>query len=357
MKTRCYSHLILISALAGACAAYSQQPPDSVTSDSMANTAMGTNALLNLDDGGCHNTASGEGALYSNNSGSYNTATGFSSLYSNTTGNNNTAAGYESLYSNSTGSNNTGDGYQALYSDTTGNFNTASGVEALYRNSEGVQNSGYGSYALYQNGRGNYNTAVGSHALYSNAGGSSNVALGFKAGYYVTSGSNNIDIGSPGGAGDNAVIRIGTVSGTGQSAQTAIFLAGAGAALSGNTAPLSVNTATGQVGIAGSSERFKTDIVPMGTTTSKLDQLQPVTFRYKNDARGTHQYGLIAEEVARVYPELVVHNAKGEIISVRYDELAPMLLNEVNQQKQQLADQAMQIQRLEAAVFREAPRP
>jgi hypothetical protein len=353
MKTHYFSHLVLIGAFAAAGAAYGQQPPDSVTSDSMANTAMGTDALLNLnlDEAGCHNTAAGEDALYSDTNGSYNTATGFSSLYSNTSGNNNTAAGYESLYSNSTGSNNTANGYQALYSATTGNYNTASGAEALYRNSAGVQNSAYGSYALYANGRGNYNTAAGSYALYSSTTGSSNVAVGFKAGYYLTTGSNNVDIGSPGAAGDSAVIRIGTVSSTGQSTQTAIYLAGANAAITGATAQLSVNSLTGQVGIAGSSERFKTDIAPMGSTTSKLDQLQPVTFRYKSEPRSPRQYGLIAEEVAKVYPELIVRDAKGLILSVRYDELAPMLLNEVKQQKQELAEQAMQIHRLEAAVF------
>src|SRR5580658_10545118 len=127
-SAKAYSVLVcLISAMATP--ALAQQPPDTVTSDSMANTAMGTGALLhvNLDENGCHNTASGEDALYSDTSGSYNTGTGFSSLFSNTSGNNNTAAGYESLYYNSTGSNNTANGYQALYTSTTGNNNTASG--------------------------------------------------------------------------------------------------------------------------------------------------------------------------------------------------------------------------------------
>jgi hypothetical protein len=352
MKILYHSYLILIGALAAAGAAYGQQPPDPVSSDSMANTAMGTNALLNvnLDEAGCHNTASGEDALYSDTNGSYNTATGFSSLWANTTGNNNTAAGYESLYSNSTGSDNTASGYQTLYSDTTGSYNTGSGAEALYRNSEGVQNSAYGSYALYQNGRGNYNTAVGSHALFANIG-SSNIAVGFKAGYNLTSGSNNVDIGSPGVAGDSAIIRIGTISSTGQSTQTAVYLAGASAGISGNTAQLSVNTVTGQVGVAASSERFKTEIAPMGSATSKLDRLRPVTFRYKSEPRSPQQYGLIAEEVANVYPELIVHDSNGHILSVRYDELAPMLLNEVQQEKQQLAAQAAEMRELKAAML------
>jgi hypothetical protein len=123
MKTLYQSHLILISAFAVAGAAFGQPPPDPVTSDSLANTAMGTNTLLNvsLDESGCHNTASGEDALYSDTSGSYNTATGFSSLFSNTTGSNNTASGYDSLYYNSGGNNNTATGYNSLYYNSAGN--------------------------------------------------------------------------------------------------------------------------------------------------------------------------------------------------------------------------------------------
>jgi hypothetical protein len=109
-------------------------------------------------------------------------------------------------------------------------------------------------------------------------------------------------------------------------------------------------SSTGQLGLLSSSERFKTAITPMGATTGKLDELRPVTFQYKTDPQGARQYGLIAEEVAEVYPELVVRDAKGKIISVRYDELAPMLLNEMKQQNQRLRAEAEQNRQLAAQV-------
>jgi len=387
MKTLYQAPLILIGAFALAGAAFGQQPPDLVISDSLANTAMGTNALLNvsLDESGCHNTASGEDALYSDTSGSYNTATGFSSLYSNTTGSNNTASGYDSLYYNSAGDNNTASGYnslyynstgnnntaagyntlyfnstgsnntaagmdalysntagadntaagyEALYSNTTGTYNTASGAGALYHNLSGQQNTASGVYALHNNRSGNSNTSIGVDALYSNTSGASNIAQGYKAGYNLTTGNYNIDIGNLGVAGESGVIRIGTSA---QQVQT--FIAG----INNSTvtgAGVVVDPVTGQLGVLASSERFKTAIAPMGSVTAKLAQLRPVSFRLKSDAKGTRQFGLIAEEVAKVYPELVIRNASGRIDGVRYDELAPMLLNEVQQQQSKIATQS-----------------
>jgi len=304
MKTLCQSHLILI-ALVVAGAAYGQQPPDPVISDPLANTAVGTDALLNvnLDEAGCHNTASGEDALYFDTSGSYNTATGFSSLYSNTTGSNNTAAGYESLNSNSTGGDNTASGYDALYANTMGSNNTASGVSALQNNTTG----------------------------------SNNIAEGYQGGYNLTTGSNNIDIGNVGVAAESGVIRIGT-----KGIQKETVIAGIyNHPLSGNVV---VVNDFGRLGVqAVSSERFKTAIEPMGSNTEKLQQLRPVTFHLKTDPHGDLQYGLIAEEVAKVYPEMVIRGEKGRIDGVRYDELAPMLLNEVQRQQQKIEEQAARL--------------
>jgi trimeric autotransporter adhesin len=101
-----------------------------------------------------------------------------------------------------------------------------------------------------------------------------------------------------------------------------------------------VINSSGQLGVVVSSERFKTAIAPMGSNTAKLQQLRPVIFKLKTDTKGTLQYGLIAEEVAKVYPDLVVRDQKGRIDGVRYDELAPMLLNEMQQQKQTIAAQS-----------------
>jgi hypothetical protein len=350
---KAYLLICLFSAIATP--ALAQQPPDTVTSDSMANTAMGTDALLhvNLDESGCHNTATGEDALYSDTSGSYNTATGFSSLFSNTTGNNNTGFGFQSLYFNTTGIDNAASGYQALYKNTTGTFNTASGSGALYANttadystafgyqalynSTAGSNTGSGYQVLYANTSGGNNTASGVHALANNTTGSSNVAVGWHAGYNLTTGSNNVDISNVGVAAESGAIRIGT-AGT----QTRAFVSGIyGTSVSGSA--VMVNS-SGQLGVVVSSERFKTDIAPIGSGSAKLQTLRPVTFHLKTDPNGAVQYGLIAEEVAKVYPELVVRDDTGRIDGVRYDELAPMLLNEMQEQQKVVAAQSARIE-------------
>ena len=184
--------------------------------------------------------------------------------------------------------------------------------------------------ALFGNKTGNFNTASGTDALYSNTSGSTNIAEGYKAGYNLTTGSNNIDIGSPGVAAESGVIRIGTITGT-TSTQSAAYIAGINGIPVSSGVPVVVGT-NGQLGVASSSERFKTSITPMGSSTEKLGQLRPVTFQYKSDPHGAKQYGLIAEEVANTYPELAVRDQQGHVISVRYDELAPMLLNEAQKQ-------------------------
>jgi Chaperone of endosialidase len=306
-SAKAYSGLIcLISAMATS--ALAQQPPDTVKSDSMANTAMGSNALLhvNLSESACHNTASGEEALYSDTSGSYNTATGYSSLFSNKTGDNNTATGYQSLYHNSTGSNNTASGYEALFQSTTGFDNTAAGAGALQ-----------------------YVTT-----------GNNNIAVGYQAGYHLTTGINNIEIGNKGLASDYNMIRIGV-----EGLQAKTFIAGIyKTSVSGSA--VMVNS-SGQLGVVVSSERFKTDVAPMGSHTAKLQALRPVKFHLKSDPNGVLQYGLIAEEVAKVYPELVVRDERGRIDGVRYDELAPMLLNEMQEQQKMLAAQSAKIAALD----------
>lgn len=268
-------------------------------------------------------------------------------------GKGNTALAADALEFNNTGSYNTGTGYQALGSNKTGNYNSASGYQALYENVSGAQNAAYGAYALRDAQQGNYNTAAGVYSLFGDTTGSSNVALGYKAGFNITTGSNNIDVGSPGMAGDVAVIRIGTIA-AGESTQTAVYIAGAGAQLTASPdsiMPLAVNVQTGQLGTQVSSERFKTAIEPMGASTDKLEELRPVIFRYRSAPNGAPHYGLIAEEVARVYPELVVRDPKGQIMSVRYDELAPMLLNELHKQKQLNDSLIAQVRELQSAVF------
>jgi Chaperone of endosialidase len=290
-----------------------------VESDAYFNTAMGFQALINTETGANDNTATGYAALTGNLTGSDNTATGYLALATSTYGVENTATGSEALNSNTSGSVNTASGANALNSNTTGSYNTASGTSALYANTTGASN-----------------TASGVDALGSNTTGNGNIALGYSAGYKVTTGANNIEIGNAGeatdgAAGNDGVIRIGTPG-----SQKQAFIAGI--ETSKITGSAVYVTAAGRLGVLASSERYKTAIEPMGANTAKLAQLRPVTFKLKIDAEGTVQYGLIAEEVAKVYPELVIRDANGRIDGVRYDELAPMLLNEVQKQQAKLAE-------------------
>jgi hypothetical protein len=296
------------------------------------NAAFGSSALA-FNQVGTSNVAVGYGALY-RNTASNNTAIGWQSLNANSSGAANTASGAAALFANTTGSNNTGSGYYALQANTTGIDNTASGYEALYTNKVGTENTAFGVNALYGN-LASYNTAVGYDSLHKNTSGKYNVAMGWEAGFALTTGSHNIDIANPGEstdgiAADSGVIRIGTQMPT--ALQTLTYIAGIydNTSVSGLAVVIDSN---GQLGTVSSSERFKTAIAPMGSNTAKLQQLRPVTFRYKADPQGTMRYGLIAEDVAKVYPELVIRDGSGRIDGVRYDELAPMLLNEAQRQQ------------------------
>src|SRR3984885_8123099 len=366
MKSLRKSSLVLFAMCAMAEAAFAQVPASNDTSDGDGNTGMGNGALGGTggNNTGSDNTASGSGALYANTSGGYNTASGYQALTANTTGSYNAAMGYltlpynqggnynaaigaGALYSNLEGSDNTASGYQALHGTTNGGYNTATGMNALYSNETGNYNVASGYQALYTN-KGTANTATGVEALFRNTTGRYNIAEGYKAGLNLTTGDYNIDIGSEGTAGDSETIRIGTQSNS-QSTQKATFIAGITNATVAPMGTLAISS-SGQLGIVSSSERFKTAIAPMGSVTSRLDELRPVTFQYKSEPHGARQYGLIAEEVAKVYPDLVVRDAKGQILSVRYDELAPMLLNVVQEQEQRAAEQAEEIRVLQVAV-------
>jgi hypothetical protein len=192
------------------------------------------------------------------------------------------------------------------------------------------------------------NLAFGGGALYSNVTGSNNIAIGINAGYAVT-GSNNIDIGHRGTAGQNGVIHIGA-----SPTQTAVYIAGISTTqLTG--APVYVNS-SGQLGVLASSERYKTAIQPFGDAADRLAALRPVSFHLKNDPKGVVQYGLIAEEVDKVYPELVIHDDEGKIQGVRYDELAPMLLKDAQRKQRAIDAQAARIENQAGKIANQAAR-
>jgi endosialidase-like protein len=322
------------------------------TSDGSGNTAGGTNALktvaggsnntafglgaLQLNITGGNNTSIGWQALVNNTSGSGNTATGTSALFINTDGGNNTAIGNNALEANN-GSNNTATGFNALAQNAGGTKNTAMGVSTLTSNLSGNSNTAMGYIALAGNSVGAKNTAVGFKALNLSTG-SQNIGIGSKAGIHLQSGNNNIYLGSPGDPGvstESLTMRLGGV-------QQTTFIAGINTATVSD-ATVNIDTITGQLGIATSSARYKRDIAPMGAQSEKVLDLRPVTFAYKEDAHHVKHYGLIAEEVATVYPELVTHTATGEVQAVRYQELIPMLLNEVQRQRQAIKLQEQQL--------------
>src|SRR5439155_97496 len=220
----------------------------------------------------------------------------------------NTAEGEHALFSLITGFNNTAIGFKSLFSLTTGNNNTASGFEALNNNSTGSDNTATGIQALQNNTTGNNNTAIGFVALLSNTTGSDNIALGFQAGQNLTTGSNNIDIGNLGVAGDSKRIRIGT-AGT----QTKTFIAGiSGATVAGGVGV--IVGSNGQLGTVVSSNRFKDAIKPMDKASEAILALRPVTFYYKKelDPDGIPQFGLVAEQVEKVNPDLVARDEEGK---------------------------------------------
>ena len=371
------------------------------------NTAEGQNALLNLTiGGGFWDTALGAQALHNATTGSFNTAVGLNALYFNN-GNNNVAVGSQTLQQNLTGGSNVGVGLQALYSNSSGNMNTAVGHQALMSNGEsgntaigyqaligntsghfktgvgfqaassgdtntwntavgyqadlsstGPSNDAFGFQALLHTAGGGFNAGFGVLALADNVSGSLNSALGVGAGEHIT-GSGNVDIGYlvTGLAGESNTTRIKNIGSTFQN--TGIYV----------TLDVVGGTKLGYVNL--SSRRYKDEIKPMDKASEAILALKPVTFRFKKEFDPTHGpgYGLIAEEVEKVNPDLVSHNDKGEVMTVHYDAVNAMLLNEflkehrkveeleatVAQQQKgmevltaQLKEQASQIQKVSA---------
>ena len=317
-----------------------------------ANTAVGWYSLFS-DTEGSFNTATGAGTLLFNTAGS-NTAFGAAALLFNTTGEDNTAVGTAALLNNANGIVNTAVGSGALRDNTDGNFNTAVGQQALTRNTSGQENTAVGFAALANHPPGNFNTAVGTSALLNTTGientavgghalqnstGSSNIALGFNAGGGVTTANGVICIDRLGANVDNTTW-INHVYGV--------------TTQSGMTAPVIVSN-TGQLGTVSSSRRFKHDIRPMENASEAILELKPVIFHYKSDETNTPQFGLIAEEVAAVNPDLVMPDENGNIYSVRYEQINAMLLNEflkehrkVEKLEATVADLAEQLQKITA---------
>jgi hypothetical protein len=300
------------------------------------NTAMGSGALSGNTTGD-RNTAMGVGALVANSTGASNTAVGVSALRNNTTAAFNTAVGHNALVNNN-GNNNTAIGYQALHGNTDGVENTANGYQALYSNATGEYNAANGFEALFNNTTGSENTANGYQALYSNATGVDNTAIGYWAGYDVTGGG-NVCIGAfeYGVAGEYNTTRIKNIYYS-VASDRAVYV-----------------NFDNKLGTLASSRRYKEEIKPMDKASEALLGLKPVTFRYRQELDPHHvpMFGLIAEDVEKVNPDLVTRNKEGEAETVRYEAVNAMLLNEFLKEHRKVEEQEATITQVKSTVAKQ----
>jgi hypothetical protein len=337
MKTRILPVLIIFSLVCFVLLpnAYAVVPPPDGGYPNFT-TAEGQNALFSLTTGAA-NTAVGWFSLKSVTTGSFNTGVGAGTLVLNT-GDENTATGVGALLLNTTGAFNTANGTVALLNNTEGGFNSAFGWEALSSNTTGGSNTAIGNTTLQNNIDGFSNTAIGGGALNSNTTGGSNTALGTLAGSAQTTGSSNVYIGAgvTGVAGESNACYIASIFGAGVGAgTTAVFV-----------------DSNGKLGTNFSSRRFTEENRPMEGASEALFSLRPVAFRYKKeiDPAGTPQLGLVAEDVDKVNPDLVVRDKEGKPYSVRYDQVNAMLLNEFLKEHRKVEQQQAAIAQLESAV-------
>ena len=230
---------------------------------------------------------------------------------------------------NTIGSWNTATGISALGLNTTGSGNTANGFEALGSNTIAIGNTAIGYHALFNNTTGDRNTANGESALYYNTTGYSNIAVGRRAGVSVTTANNVISIGAD-------VV--------GENVSNSCYIGGIFGQTSSGGAAVFVNS-NGKLGTVTSSRRFKGDIKPMNDASEALLALKPVTFRYKKeiDPKGVPQFGLVAEEVEKVNPKLVVRDKDGKVNTVRYEAVNAMLLNEFLKEHKRVEEQQVTI--------------
>jgi hypothetical protein len=279
------------------------------------------------------NNGEGIGVLVSRTSGIWNTGTGFEALNQLTSGNQNTATGL-----------------RALFHDISGGYNTATGVYSLFGNLTGFFNSATGGYALAQNTIGSNNTAIGDNALVNTTGGN-NTAIGSGALGNSTTGNDNTALGIGAGGGVTTANQVIAIGATGANVDFSCFIGHIRGVTTANAdaVPVLIDS-DGQLGTVSSSRRFKSEIRAMDNASKAILALKPVTFHYKSDKTGTPQFGLIAEEVAEINPDLVVRDEDGEIYSVRYEAVNAMLLNEFLKEHKTVQEQGATIAELKKEI-------
>lgn len=280
-----------------------------------------------------------------------NTAVGNSAMRDATSTESSTAVGVAAMQHITGGSNNTALGAFSMLSTTMGVGNVAVGRSALLRNETGDENTAVGTLALLSSSAANRNTAIGYRALFATEG-SGNIAVGEGAGSLHNNGFNNVYIDHPGEGSESNTIRIGD-------GQVETYIAGISGRTSSSGTAVFINS-QGKLGTTTSSRRFKERIAPLEDVSARIQALRPVTFLYKpdfDDGTRLKQYGLIAEEVAEVLPDLVVRDEHGRAETVRYHFLPTLLLAEVQRlerertdQHRRLTQQAREIEELRAMV-------
>ncbi len=287
------------------------------------NTFVGVNAG-NFTTAGAENVGIGRNALFSNTTGFDDTAVGSFSMTTNTIGADNAAYGAYSLVNNVQGNDNVALGNYSLVTNTTGSGNTAIGFQAGYNLSLG-----------------NNNTFAGNNAGFGIASGFTNVMIGYNSGLSLTAGNDNIYLSNAGVASESGAIRIGTPA-----VQATAFIQGIFGTTVGGTGIGVFVDANGQLGTVVSSQRFKHDIEDMEDVSQNIYELRPVTFVYDNDETATTQYGLIAEQVEEVFPQLVVYDEEERPYTVRYHLLPVLLLNEIQKLNDTVQEQGIAINEL-----------
>jgi len=313
-----------------------------------ANSCVGYNSFFNIASGGnfnqtlgyeallygagcTKNVAIGHRALYgngTNHDSSSNIGIGDSSLYKiTTTSTGNIAIGVEAMYNSTASLNVCAIGYHSCRAMTTALYSVALGYQSLASITTASYSTAIGYNSLWQ-ATGEKNTCIGANSGYTITTGTKNIMIGNSADVDTGARTNNINIGGTTTPAYDDTIQIGFSTTSSQKC----YIDGIYGitTISGTTNSVLIS-ATGQLGTISSLKSKKRDIRTMGNYSARIHKLEPVLFKWKPEVCNTdaQQWGLIADEVNEIFPELARHDKDGNLCSVAYHELTPLILNEV----------------------------